>query len=252
MSFAFLKKTDPGDWIGDKAMQDRRTGTEEMFDFDEYCEIMDAVSGRTYIRGETDFSCGLEKSGHADSLIWYAAVTDIQEDEAYFEAIINQSDLETLNRLLPYFEEGTRIEKIILNRIRLIQTYGGKALKKKDTAGPVSGNTFFQYLCSWIDKKGFKSDSDFYNQAGISRQTFSKMRNSKSQISREMALHMAVALGLDYEEGVEFLNYAGYSFNPNSRREQILSFLMRKRKYTFYEMEELLSVLHEKTFLSWD
>ena len=163
-----------------------------------------------------------------------------------------RSDLETLNRLLPYFAEGTRIERIISDRIRLIQTYGGKARKQEEKAGAVAGNTFFEYLCSWIDKKGFKSDSDFYNQAGISRQTFSKLRNQRCQISRELALHMAVALGLDYEEGVEFLSYAGYSFNPNSRREQILSFLMRKRKYTFYEMEELLSVLHEKTFLSWD
>lgn len=121
-----------------------------------------------------------------------------------------------------------------------------------DKIDSIHENTFFPYLCSWMDKKGFISDSDFYNQAGISRQAFSKMRNSKASISSEMALHLAVALGLNYDEAVEFLKHAGYSFNPNSRREQIISFLMRKRQYSFFEIEEILSVFREKTFLSWN
>lgn len=225
-----------------------------MFSFEEYCEVYDAFS-------ETEFFAEQQKeamvySNHSNEyvnpLFLCAAVNDIQDDEMYFEAIVNQSDIDTLNKLLPYFPEGTRMERVISDRIQLIQRYGGGEKKQKDKNDSIHENTFFPYLCSWIDKKGFISDSDFYNQAGISRQVFSKMRNNKAPISREMALHLAVALGLNYGEAVEFLKYAGYSFNPNSKREQIISFLMRKRQYSFFEIEEILSLLHEKTFLSWD
>lgn len=225
-----------------------------MFSFEEYCEVYDAFPETTFLveqqKKSTVYS-DISKT-YINPLFLCAAVNDIQGDEAYFEAIVNQSDIDTLNKLLPYFPEGSSIERVISDRIQLIQRYGGGKTRQKDKIDSIHENTFFPYLCSWIDKKGFISDSDFYNQAGISRQAFSKMRNNKAPISREMALHLTVALGLNYDEAVEFLKYAGYSFNPNSRREQIISFLMRKRQYSFYEIEEILLVLHEKTFLSWD
>lgn len=225
-----------------------------MFSFEEYCEIYDTFQEKAfYIKWKKSPIVNSEsRSVRINSLLLCAAINDIRDDEAYFEAIINQSDIETLNKLLPYFTEGTRIARIISDRIQLMQQYGGKGNRQRARGDSILERTFFPYLCSWIDKKGFASDSDFYNQAGISRQAFSKMRNNKTPISREMALHLAVALGLNYEEAVEFLNYTGYNFNPNSRREQIISFLMRKRQYSFYEIEELLSILNEKTFLSWD
>lgn len=220
-----------------------------MISFEEYCEIYDKLpNGSLGYNQESKTQAVEQRTG--DRLFFCALVNDIQEDEAYFEAIINQSDLETLNKLLPFFSEGSKMERLLMDRIRLLQNYGAKIPKKK--AENNKENNFFQYLCSWIDRKGFKSDSDFYNHAGISRQSFSKMRNNRLPISREMALHMAVALGLNYDEAVEFLKHAGYSFNPSSRREQIISFFMRKRDYTFYEIEEVLSVLHEKTFLDWN
>ena len=221
-----------------------------MVDFAEYSEIIDNLS-------KCSFSKEKDGQGQSDSiplessLIWYAQINDIEESEAYFETIINQSDLDTLIKLLPYFAEGTKIERMISERITLMQKYGIQETQKRKSIVKCD-NTFFQYLCAWIDKKGFKSDSAFYNHAGISRQVFSKIRNSQIAVSRELALHLAVALGLNYEEGTDFLSQAGYSFNPNSRREQIISFLMRKRIYTFYEMEEFLSVLGEKPFLDWN
>lgn len=225
-----------------------------MLNFEEYCEIYDTFQEKAFGMGEQRTSSTNCESGNESMspLFLCAAVNDIGEDDMYFETIINQSDTETLNKLLPYFAEGTRIAKIISDRIQLMKQYGGEEKGKKDKIDSILENTFFPYLCSWIDKKGFASDSDFYNHAGISRQVFSKMRNNKAPVSREMALHMAVALGLNYDEAVEFLSHAGYSFNPNSRREQIISFLMRKRQYSFYEIEELLSIFHEKTFLSWE
>lgn len=222
-----------------------------MFGFEEYCEIYDAFPKKIFFMGQKNETVVYDDSSdtYINPFFLCAAVNDIQNDEKYFEAIVNQSDINTLNKLLPYFQEGTRIERVISDRIQLIQKYGGEA-RQNNKIDSIHENTFFSYLCNWIDKKGFKSDSDFYNQAGISRQTFSKIRNKRMPISREMALHLAVALGLNYDEAVEFLKYVGYSFNPNSRRDQIISFLMKKRKYSFYEIEEILSVLHEKTFLS--
>lgn len=225
-----------------------------MFSFEEYCEIYDAIQKKpSFEEQEQITKPNLTDRAHFPNLlIGCAIVSDVQKDEAYFETIINQSDIETLNKLLPYFSKEAKIKKTILNRIQLLQRYGDRRVKQQYKTHSISENTFFLYLCSWIDKKGFKSDSDFYNHAGILRQTFNKMKNNNTSVSREMALHLAAALELNYDEAIEFLKYAGYSFNPYSRREQIISFLMRKRQYHFYELEELLSILHEKTFLNWD
>lgn len=222
-----------------------------MIDFSEYSELIDNLSKPLHSR-EMDWRICTVPYHKKHNLLWYATINDFEESEAYFETIINQGDSETLNKLLPYFTEGTKIEKMISDRISLLQKYETQGTLQKNKPMTKRENSFFQYLCTWIDKKGFKSDSAFYNHAGISRQVFSKLRNGQLAVSRELALHMAVALGLNYDDGVEFLNHAGYCFNPDSRREQIISFLMRKRTYTFYEMEEFLSVLHEKSFLDWD
>lgn len=225
-----------------------------MFSFEEYCEVYDAFPKTAFFAGQQKEAMAYSDSSneYVNSLFLCAAVNDIQDDEMYFETIVNQCNIDTLNKLLPYFTEETRIARVISSRIQLIQRYGESEAGQKNKTDSIHENTFFPYLCSWIDKKGFISDSDFYKQAGISRQTFSKMRNSKMPVSREMALHLAVALNLNYDESVEFLKYAGYSFNPNSRREQIISFLIKKRRYSFSEIEEILLLLHEKTFLNWN
>lgn len=120
-----------------------------------------------------------------------------------------------------------------------------------DSSAKTSGeSSFFQYLCAWIDQKGYQSDAEFYNHAGISRQRFSKLRNGPQNVSRETALHLAAALELNADECDDFLRHAGYSLNLNIRREQLIAYVMRNKKYTFEEMEELLYMFQEKTFLS--
>ena len=220
-------------------------------DFDEYCGILDTISIKNNTLDTDKFKYNSPLNTYK-SFALYAMINDLQEDEVYFEELINHSDLEILFKLQGFFVEGTRIDRIISQRIEFLQKFGNQKAKREEKRSINRKDSFFTYLCGWIDRKGFKSDSEFYNAAGISRQMFSKIRNNKVAISREMALHLAVSLELNYNECTEFLNYLGYTLNHNSRREQIMSYIMRKRKYTFYEMEEILAVFKEKTFLDWD
>ena len=53
----------------------------------------------------------------------------------------------------------------------------------------------------------------------------------------------------DYEQSIEFLKRAGYNFVPRNRRETIIAYVMRNQRYTFSQMEEVLYLFNEKTFL---
>ncbi len=230
-----------------------------MFEFDEYCEVFDYLNARGLLPDGNRYAATGEsrqtrKLGNADarmSLCCYLAANELSDDDAYFDILIRQSDLETLTKLRPYFAEGTSTAERIQQRIEMLLRLDRGAAQSPGR-DRTEETPFYLYLCRWIDKKGFQSDADFYNAAGISRQVFCKMRNNRYSITREMALHLAVALTLDDKECTEFLRQVGYALNRNSRREQIISFMMRKRRYTFREVEELLELFHEKTFLDAD
>lgn len=63
-----------------------------------------------------------------------------------------------------------------------------------------------------------------------------------------MALHLAVALELDYEEANQLLSLAGYTMRATNRREAIISFIMRRSPYTFSDVEDALFLTGEKGF----
>lgn len=98
-----------------------------MFSFEEYCKVYDAFPETVYFAGQQKEAAIYSDNNkvYITPLFLCAAVNDIQDDETYFEMIVNQSDIDTLNQLLPYFPKGTRIEKVISARIQIIQQYGG-------------------------------------------------------------------------------------------------------------------------------
>lgn len=106
----------------------------------------------------------------------------------------------------------------------------------------LDGLSFYSYLHKKILEKGFRTDADFYNYIGMLRQTFGKMKKRDANVSREHALLIAVGLGLDYDEAVEFLSYAGHTFRHSDMREQVISYVMKTRKYDLMLMEEILMV----------
>lgn len=223
----------------------------QMIDFSEYCEIAD-ILGKIQVLDESHVSNCEKKVLSPQLLMMCAVANDIQEDDAYFEALMKNADLPTLVQLAPYFAEGTKISNIISDRICLFQKYRNNEDSFLDENAPVNGNSFYLFLCEWMSRKGFKTDSAFYNKAHISRQTFNKFVNGKAYksadagISRDMALHLAVGLGLNYDECVEFLEYCGYCLRANNKREQIISYFIRKPYYKIEAVNEALYAFHEK------
>jgi hypothetical protein len=106
--------------------------------------------------------------------------------------------------------------------------------------------TFFQALCKFIDQKEFRTDADFYNRIGMSRQSFARLRKDGTLPSKRNALLMAAGLGLNYEEASSLLQLAGYTLQVNSRQDVIVSYFLKKRKYTLDQVDETLYCLGEK------
>lgn len=228
-----------------------------MLEFSEYCKITDMLNLKGTSSQRINVSSDA-KTGMSQMLFMCAAFDDSIEDNAYFEALLKRSNMETLQELKPYFEGNDRLLEIICERIDFLQKYSKH--QTQNSASPQSAyanklsneEEFYMYLCKWMDKKGFVSDAEFYNEAYISRQTFNKLKNGKTTVSREMAIHLAISLKLNYEECSDFLQHCGYSLNPNDKRDQIISFILRNRKYTIIEVDEILSIFNERTFLDWD
>lgn len=170
-----------------------------------------------------------------------------RDENSTFLSLIDQCDKQTLHELVEWFDKDAPIQKVLQKKI---EEYEKIPIHKSYNESEHDSNAFFIFLCELIDNRGYNSDADFYNYAGISRQSFSKLRNQKnSRVSREMAIHLAVALELDYNNAKSLLNTAGYSLKSTSRREAIISYVMRNKKYTFQEMNEILFLFGEKTFL---
>ena len=181
-----------------------------------------------------------------------ALLRPLKSDETNYVIydLINNCDLETVERLMEYFESNAPVQDILKKRYTELKqnTVGGglnEYLKKEIKKEP----DFYIYLTDMIEKKGFRSDSDFYNYIGMSRQTFSKIRKKGANVSRNHALLMAVGLGLNYNEAVEFMRKAGYAFKKTDPREAIVMYVMRSKKYDLMEMEEILYSFGEKTLI---
>ena len=214
-----------------------------MVDFELFCEIDDYLNNSLLVWTDTAVAGSTLK----EKIIFYAQnafhIKPTGSDDAFY-ALVYQCDQEELTDLMHYFEPDAPIQKLLQKRLQELQQFA------KAPAAPKSAQkNFYEYLCEVIDQKGYQSDADFYNYAGISRQTFSKLRNQPEKVSREMALHLAGALELNYEQAEQLLSKAGYGFRSSDKREAIISYLMRNKKYTFSQLNELLFMFHEKTFI---
>lgn len=168
-------------------------------------------------------------------------------DDSVFEALVDQCDLQTLRQLIDYFDPEAPIQDMLRKRMMLLN--GNVAGNTENKAYKRAEEGFFLYLVKCIEEKGYSTDADFYNYIGVSRQRFSKLRKDSSSISREFTLHLAVGLELDYEQSAILLQKAGYSLKPSNSREAIISYVMRNQKYTFSQMNEILYLFDEKTFI---
>lgn len=223
-----------------------------MIEFEKYCELYDFIKGKEKLRAS--FS-GIICSTFAIGALAIPAMHCFNGESA-IDFMIDQSDIDTLERIRMDFPEGSSQRRHIDRRIFYIKQHGYaddtsqtetvshelEELEKADT---------FTYIKSWLNRKKFTKESDFYNKAGISRQLFNRIKNGDISITRDRAFHIALALGLEYSECEEFLKYFGYAFRDWDIKDQIISYILRTSDtYTLDFIDAVLILFKQKTFRS--
>ncbi len=108
--------------------------------------------------------------------------------------------------------------------------------------------SFYKLLCDEIKKQGYRSEAEFYNSIQFSRKIFSKIRTQEDYtLSKDNVLWLTAGLGLDYWSTLRLLRAQGYSFRPRSRRDTIITYVLKNGHYTLDELNEMLFFFGEKT-----
>ncbi len=101
---------------------------------------------------------------------------------------------------------------------------------------------FVSYLLELKEKHGFVKDSDLYNKAGISRQTWSNIINCKSKEIPTLnnLLKLVFALQLDTHECKYLLKKVGYTLSSSSEYSLVIRYCIENKIYDPDKVNELL------------
>ena len=99
---------------------------------------------------------------------------------------------------------------------------------------------FSETLLKLIDQSGRK-DSEVYTRANLSRQHFSKIRNTPFyRPTKSTALALAVALELDLEQTRDLIGRAGYALTGSSKFDVIVMYFLEAGCYDLSVINEAL------------
>lgn len=205
-------------------------------DFGLYCDLQNEL---------------VQNKSKNDIQFWAMRFVEGDDENDIFLQLINECDEEKIKKLIDYFEPDAPVQKILQNKLKEIKSKETIEEDNYDEYRKIvkTKTSFYLYLVDVMRSKGYLNDSDFYNYIGMSRQTFGKIKK-KDFASRDHALLMAVGLELDYSEAVSFLAKTGLAFMTSDDRETVISHIMRTKKYTLYEVEDILFCLGLKPLMS--
>lgn len=106
-------------------------------------------------------------------------------------------------------------------------------------------------LFALIDSKGL-NDVDVYKNAGLTKQTFSKIRsNSEYHPDKDTAIRLCVGLQLNLDETLDLLGKAGYTLSLSIKRDLVVRYYIENHIYDIYEIDCVLEELKLKQFLKY-
>lgn len=90
---------------------------------------------------------------------------------------------------------------------------------------------FSEYLLDLLKETGEK-DADVYRRAGMSRQLFNKIINSRDyQPKKKTAIQLAIGLRLDLAQTQRLLEKAGYALTRSSKSDLVVQYFIQRREY---------------------
>jgi hypothetical protein len=111
------------------------------------------------------------------------------------------------------------------------------------------GRPFSEVLLGLIDKHGL-TDSQVYNAGCVSRQTFSDIRNNKTNISKKTVIQLCIGAQLTYEEGLQLMEAAGYTLSNNQMIDVIIAWHLKERVYDTNKIDTALCDYQQKSIFS--
>ena len=111
---------------------------------------------------------------------------------------------------------------------------------KKHQINKEKSKDFQSYLFELIEKHGFKKDSDVYNKANISRQSWSLIISGKVTPSLTTLIKIVFALKLDNHECKYLLKKAGFTLASSSEYALIIRYFIETKDYDIYKLSDCL------------
>lgn len=104
--------------------------------------------------------------------------------------------------------------------------------------------SFARRLTEYMDEKNLTS-KDIYTRSFIDRKLLHKIISNKAyHPSKKTAFALCVALQLDYQQSVELLGLASYTFAPNNTYDLIFQFVLEEGIYDLDTINEFLYFYH--------
>ena len=114
---------------------------------------------------------------------------------------------------------------------------------------------FQNELATLMRQKNITKDPELYNSVNMSCALFKKiMKNKPGYVpDKETVFKLCIALQLTVNEANKLLSYAGYSFNPDSKKDIIIKYFIEKQKFdktAQMKIDDLLVQYNEKPLFS--
>ncbi|MCR4710601.1 MAG: macro domain-containing protein [Clostridiales bacterium] len=112
-----------------------------------------------------------------------------------------------------------------------------------------TGETFQERLFRYIDKSGL-SDVEVYKGANLSKQTFSKIKQTGHIPKKKTIFALALSMKLSIDETKDLLESAGQAFSPSDKIDLVIQYCMYHDIYSIFDVERILFDKFGETLVS--
>ena len=183
-----------------------------------------------------------------------AKATAAMSDAELLMVVLQRCDDSVLAKLEDEFRAQSRLAGLIKQyrtqnkKVSMYDDSTIMSIAKMLEESEQSGNVLYKQICKLMEKKGYQTDSEFYNAISMSRQSFARIRNKSKSIGKHTILWIIVGLRLDYYEAVQLMETAGYAFKSSDKRDMIISYILKNvSDYTLDSVNEILYDFDVKT-----